>query len=57
MKYTDVYPGIDLVYYGNQGQLEHDYVVAPGADPGAIKLHYDGMRRIRIDRNGDLLLS
>lgn len=57
VKYTDVYPGIDLVYYGNQGQLEHDYVVAPGADPGAIKLHYDGMRRIRIDRNGDLLLS
>jgi hypothetical protein len=57
VKYSDVYPGIDLFYYGNQGQLEYDYVVAPGADPRAIKLHYDGVRRIRIDRNGDLLLS
>jgi hypothetical protein len=57
VKYADVYPGIDLVYYGNQGQLEHDYVVGAGADPSSIKVHYEGVRRIRIDRNGDLLLS
>ena len=57
VKYTDVYPGIDLVYYGNQRQLEHDYILAPGADPRSIKLHYDGVQRIRIDRSGDLLLS
>ena len=37
--YRDVYPGIDLVYYGNQGgQLEYDFIVAPGADPGVIAL-------------------
>jgi hypothetical protein len=36
VKYEGVYPGIDLVYYGNQRQLEYDFVVAPGADPGAI---------------------
>ncbi|HEV2381740.1 MAG TPA: SBBP repeat-containing protein [Terriglobia bacterium] len=38
VKYESVYPGIDLVYYGNQGHLEYDFVVAPGADPGAIRL-------------------
>jgi hypothetical protein len=39
VRYQDVYPGIDLIYYGNHaGQLEYDFVVAPGADPGAITL-------------------
>jgi len=49
VKYAEVYPGIDLVYYGNQGQLEHDYVVAPGADPRAIKLGFDGVRREELN--------
>ncbi len=38
VKYGNVYPGVDLIYYGNQRQLEYDFVVAPGADPGAIRL-------------------
>jgi len=38
VKHQDVYPGVDLVYYGNQGRLEYDFVVAPGADPKAITL-------------------
>ncbi|MGH9433911.1 MAG: hypothetical protein ACRD3T_20475, partial [Terriglobia bacterium] len=38
VRYQNVYPGIDLVYYGNQGQLEYDFAVAPGADPAAIRL-------------------
>ena len=39
VRYQDVYPGVDLEYYGNQGgQLEYDFIVAPGADPGAITL-------------------
>jgi len=38
VKYAGVYPGVDLVYYGNQRQLEYDFVVAPGADPKAITL-------------------
>ena len=38
VRYRDVYPGIDLVYYGNQsGQLEYDFVVAPGADPAPLR--------------------
>ncbi len=46
VKYKDVYPGVDLVYYGNQGQLEYDFVVKPGADPNQIALDVgaDGVR-------------
>jgi len=42
VKYEGVYPGVDLVYYGNQGRLEYDFLVAPGADPNAIGLALDG---------------
>jgi hypothetical protein len=56
VKYPDVYPGVDLVYYGNQRQLEYDFIVAPGADPGLIKLKFDGAQRLHIDENGDLVL-
>ena len=38
VKYANVYPGVDLVYYGNQGKLEYDFVVSPGADPNSIQL-------------------
>ena len=38
VKYAKVYPGVDLVYYGNQGNLEYDFVVSPGANPGRIVL-------------------
>jgi hypothetical protein len=57
IEYTDVYPGIDLVYYGNQGQLEYDLVVAPGADPKQIRLAFEGVETIDVDSQGDLLLT
>lgn len=63
VKYKDVYPGIDLVYYGNQGQLEYDWVVAPGADPGAIRFAVEsggpenGNRNTQIVANGDLIIA
>src|SRR5206468_12406265 len=47
--YQDVYPGIDLVYYGNQRQLEYDFVVAAGADPGVIRLAFQGAQNLTID--------
>ncbi len=58
--YEDVYSGIDLIYYGNQQQLEYDFVVAPGGDPGVIRLRLDGgigeqRESLRIDTNGDLV--
>jgi len=57
VKYENVYPGVDLVYYGNQGQLEYDFVVAPGADPNRIQLKFRGAGRLRVNENGDLLLG
>src|SRR5437773_113123 len=56
VRYEQVYPGIDLVYYGNQRQLEYDFVVAPGADPKKIVLGLKGAERLKIDAQGDLVL-
>src|SRR5882672_6170798 len=56
VQYKNVYPGIDLVYYGNQRQLEYDFVVAPGADPNKIVLGFKGARKLAIDAQGDLVL-
>jgi Beta-propeller repeat len=55
VKFENVYPGVDLVYYGNQGQLEYDFVVAPGVDPRAIKLAIQGASRLGVDAQGDLV--
>jgi hypothetical protein len=55
VRYPQVYPGIDLVYYGAQGQLEYDFEVAPGADPKNIQLRFEGSQKLRVE-HGDLLL-
>jgi hypothetical protein len=55
VRLNGVYPGIDLVYYGKQGQLEYDFVVAPGADASAIRLNFDGAEA-RLADDGDLVL-
>jgi uncharacterized glyoxalase superfamily protein PhnB len=52
-----IYPGIDLVYYGTQSQLEYDFVVAPGANPGKIQIAFQGAKNIHTDADGDLVLS
>ncbi|MGA9498108.1 MAG: SBBP repeat-containing protein [Terriglobales bacterium] len=58
VQYEAVYPGVDLVYYGNQGQLEYDFRVAPGADPNQIALNFTGAStRIDSANSGDLVLS
>lgn len=55
--YRQVYPGIDQIFYGNQQQLEYDFVVAPGADPRRIRLEFSGARRMRLDREGNLVFE
>ena len=55
VRYSQVYRGVDLVYYGNQGQLEYDFVVAPGADPADIRLAFDGAVP-KLDVQGDIVL-
>ncbi len=57
LRYREAYPGIDLVYYGTQKQLEYDFVLAPHADPKQIKLVFEGARETKIDDQGDLRLS
>ncbi|HZR80451.1 MAG TPA: SBBP repeat-containing protein [Candidatus Binatia bacterium] len=53
----DVYPGIDVVYYGNGRQLEHDFVVAPGADPSRIRIAFAGQSApLSVDEHGDLVV-
>src|SRR5438876_7190200 len=56
VRYEGLYPGIDLVYYGNNRELEYDLVVAPGADPSQISLRFKGADKLEIDANGDLVL-
>jgi hypothetical protein len=55
--YRQVYPGIDLAFYGKQGSLEYDFDVAPGADPDRIQLDLSGADKLQIASNGDLVLS
>lgn len=58
VKYENVYPGIDLIYYGNEeGRLEYDFNVAPGADPGLIAMSVEGADKIEMDASGGLILS
>ena len=55
--YREIYKGVDLVYYGNQRQLENDFVVSPGAAPEAIALAFEGAKNITVDTAGNLLLQ
>lgn len=57
VRYHDIYPGVDLVYYGNQGQLEHDFIVASGADPGAIRFTVTGADQMQLTNTGGLMLA
>jgi len=57
VRYREIYPGVDLAFYGNQGRLEYDFVVAPGADPRAIRLQFDGVDGMHLDGAGNLVLS
>jgi hypothetical protein len=56
VEYKEIYPGVNLVYYGRQGQLENDFVVAPGARPEVIRLAFRGAERMRLDAEGNLQL-
>ena len=57
VKYHDVYPGIDAIYYGNQSRLETDYIVAPGADPSRISLRIRGGKKVSLNSQGDLVIA
>jgi hypothetical protein len=57
VKYEGIYSGIDLIFYGNQRQLEYDFIVAPGVDPHRIAFDISGAKQIRKDEQGDLVFK
>src|SRR5262245_44458037 len=57
VQYSTIYPGIDLVYYGNQEQLEYDFLVSPNADPSRIAMRLGGARTLSVDDNGNLIVA
>jgi len=57
VRYQQVYPGVDLVYYGSDGQLEYDFIIAPGSDPDQIQLVFDDVDAMRINDAGELIIS
>ena len=56
VEYDEVYSGIDMAYYGNNGQLEYDFIVSPGADPSAITLNFTGAEGVEVNTKGDLVV-
>ena len=57
LRYHGVYPGIDLLYYGNRGQLEYDFIVAPQRDPRRIAVRVGNVQRVEIAQDGGLNIS
>ncbi len=57
VQYTSVYPGIDVIYYGRQRQLEYDFRLGPGADASKIRIALDGVDNIKIDNDGNLVMK
>jgi hypothetical protein len=55
--YKNVYPGVDLLYYGNQRQLEYDFIVQPHANPNQVKLHFAGAAKLTLTAQGDLMVA
>jgi len=55
--YKDVYPGVDLAYYGDRSRLEFDFIVAPESSPEPIALAFSGTQGITTDASGDLVVS
>ena len=56
VEYADVYPGVDLVYYGNHHRLEYDFILRPGANPDDIQWKLEGADSVELGANGDLIV-
>jgi len=57
IRYRNVYPGIDLVYYGNNRSMEYDFDLAPGADAARIQFDVKGADAVKVDSDGNLVLT
>jgi hypothetical protein len=57
IRYSEIYSGVDLVYYGKGRQLEYDFIVQPNADPKQIALEFEGAKNISLNDEGELVLE
>ena len=57
VRYREIYPGIDLEYYGKESRLEYDFIVAPNVDPSVIRIAFEGAGDINLNQNGDLVIK
>jgi hypothetical protein len=57
VRYAGIYPGVDLIYYGNDNRLEYDFIVAPGADANQIRMSFVGTSGLHLDEDGNLILD
>jgi hypothetical protein len=57
LRETGVYPGIDVVYYGNGAEIEYDFEIAPGADPSRIRMRFEGADAVRLNASGEIVLT
>ena len=53
--YNDVWPGIDMVWYGTQTELEYDFVVNPGSEVSQVRIAFEGAEKMRLDEEGNLI--
>ena len=57
LRRTAIYPGINVVYYGNGGEMEYDFEIAPGADPSRIRIKFEGADAVTLNDRGDVVLT
>ena len=57
VRYSGIYPGIDLLYHGREGRLDYDLIVAPGADARRILVQYDGLEQLKLDAGDAILIT
>jgi len=57
VRYRNIYPGIDLKYYGDGHSLKYDFIVKPGADPSRVQLEYDGVNSLSVNAQDELVVS
>ncbi len=57
VRLKNIYPGVDVVYYGNFGKLEHDFIVSPGVDPSCVRFALKGVKETHLDAEGNLVLK
>jgi hypothetical protein len=55
VRVPEIYPGVSVIYYGNQRQLEYDFVIEPHANPGTIAIHFEGAEKISVNPQGELV--